>query len=95
MKDTLGIYTLEDLYKRIKPALYSKKKELNRIGIDYIKEIDIWNYLSQNDWKKEKNLNLSKMVSDIFNLEAYKIKNYAKDLLKKEDRYLKTEEDLL
>lgn len=44
---------LEELYNRIKPALYSKVEELKRNHISYIKEEDIWNYLSSTVWKKK------------------------------------------
>ena len=39
--------TLEELYKRIKPALITKKNEMHRDGYIYIKEEDIWNYLKE------------------------------------------------
>ena len=42
--------TLEDLYKRVKPALKTKKEEMKRLGYIYIKEEDIWNYLKEIKW---------------------------------------------
>ena len=52
--------TLEELYKRIKPALITKKNEMHRDGYIYIKEEDIWNYLKKqtliNLWKNIPNL---------------------------------------
>ena len=50
---------LDDLYNRIKPALYSKVMELKRNHISYVKESDIWNYLSKNVWSKKENLSLT------------------------------------
>ena len=50
------IKSLNELYNRIKPALYSKKIELYKLGLTYIKEEDIWNYLSKNDWANSKDL---------------------------------------
>lgn len=95
MEDTLGIYSIEELYKRIKPALYSKKQELKRSGIDFVKEVDIWNYLSQNNWNKKEELSISQMVSDIFNLESYKIKNYVMEILKNTERKIDKKDDNL
>ena len=37
--------SMNDLYKRLLPALKSKKKELTKAGFPYIKEEDIWEYL--------------------------------------------------
>ena len=54
--------TLEELYKRLKPALLTKKNELKRSGIEYIKEEDIWNYLTEVKWANSKNLLLYQMV---------------------------------
>ena len=44
---------LDDLYNRIKPALYSKVMELKRNHISYVKESDIWNYLRMYGLKKK------------------------------------------
>ena len=49
--------TLEELYKRVKPALRSKEKELEKMGYSNIKEIDIWNSL-KNKWKSSNNLTI-------------------------------------
>jgi len=91
-----NIQSLEELYNYIKPALYSKTLELKRLGIDYVKEEDIWNYLSVNDWSHGKDLKIFDMVSSIMNLETDKINNYVINLLKHSNRELiKREEDLL
>ena len=39
----LQFNSVEELYKRVRPALTSKKREFRRSGINYIKEEDIWN----------------------------------------------------
>ena len=38
----------EELFKRVKPALNSKKSELDKLGYTYINIMDIWNYLIEN-----------------------------------------------
>lgn len=83
---------LDELYSRIKPALYSKVRELKRNGITYIKEVDIWNYLSINKWQKSEYLSLSDMVSSIMDLDEKDIKDYALDILRKEKREIIKEE---
>ncbi|MFA5409891.1 MAG: post-transcriptional regulator, partial [Bacilli bacterium] len=64
--------SLSELYNRIKPALVSKNNDLKRIGINYVKEEDIWNYLKETKWVQTSDLSLSEMVSDIFNLGSDK-----------------------
>lgn len=71
--------TLEELYKRLKPALLTKKNELKRSGIEYIKEEDIWNYLTEVKWSNSKNLLLYQMVNDILNVPNIRIEKYVKD----------------
>ena len=87
--------SLDDLYKRIKPALYSKVMELKRNGISYIKEEDIWNYLSINVWKNSELLSIYDMVNDILELDSSELKEYVLSLLKKLDRNIDKEGDLL
>ncbi len=68
--------SLEELYKRVTPALNSKVKEFKRIGIEFVKEEDIWNYLVQNKWKKSTNLELCTIVDDILNTNNEAIKEF-------------------
>ncbi|CCY45581.1 post-transcriptional regulator [Clostridium sp. CAG:1193] len=68
--------TLKELYDRIKPALTSKRKEFIRIGINYITEVDIWNYLADKKWKSASELSLSEMVSDIFLASVDEVNNH-------------------
>ena len=91
----LEFKSLEELYSRIKPALYSKVQELKRNKITYVQEIDIWNYLSKNNWKNSSALSLSGMVSDIFDLNNDTIKNYLVEIIKKQKRETLTEEGSL
>ena len=81
--------SLDNLYKRLKPALYSKVVELRRMGLEYIKEEDIFNYLSQNLWSKKDNLSISDLTNDILYLDKNLITNYCMDLLKDTDREIK------
>lgn len=67
---SLEFSSLNDLYKRVKPALHAKEEEFHRLGYSKVKSIDIWNYLIENKWKKGKNLMLSDIVSDIMNLDC-------------------------
>lgn len=78
--------SLEELYKRLKPALTTKTDEIKRQGYTYIKEEDVWNYLKEVKWKTSINLSLYEMVSDILNLESEKIDSYLKDKLNSLDR---------
>lgn len=91
----LQFNSVEELYKRVRPALTSKKREFRRSGINYIKEEDIWNYLSKNDWANSKDLSLFDMVSDIMHLEKYKIEDYMMKVFKNSHRELLTEEENL
>lgn len=68
--------SLEELYKRILPALKSKKRELYKKGLHYVYEEDIWNYLKNKRWNSSMNLDLGSMVNDIFNVQEREIKEY-------------------
>lgn len=67
--------SLKELYDRIKPALRCKCNEFKTFGYNNIKESDIWNYLSSK-WMRSEGLDLSIMVSDIFDLSIEDINNY-------------------
>lgn len=64
----------EELYKRVKPALTSKRRELKRYGID-VKEEEIWMYLAETEFKNGNNLTLSDIVSSIMHLDKEKLMN--------------------
>lgn len=78
--------SLEELYKRIKPALKTKKEEMRRAGYIYIKEEDIWNYLKEVKWINAKNLSLYQMVSDVLNSDNMLIDKYLKEKLNMRNR---------
>lgn len=78
--------SLEELYRRIKPALHTKKEEMRRAGYIYIKEEDIWNYLKEIKWINSKNLSLYQMVSDVLNVQDELIDRYLKEKLNMRNR---------
>ena len=81
-----GFKSLEELYKRLKPALKSKCKELNRLGIRYVQEADVWNYLKNNVWSKKNNLTLGEMVNDIMCASNSDLERYVQKIIAKEKR---------
>lgn len=85
--------SLEELYKRIKPALKTKKTEMNRLGLMYIKEEDIWNYLKEVKWINSTNLNLYQMVNDVLNADNMLIDKYLKDKLNMRNRIVYFDEE--
>jgi len=89
----LEFNNLQELYNRLKPALETKKNEMNRKGYNYIKKEDIWNYLKEIKWKQASNLSLHEMVSDVLNVSDEIIDAYLKQKLNQTDRniYLKEE----
>ena len=70
--------SVTELYKRVLPALRSKKKELviNKLG--FITEKDIWDFLRENKWSKEANLTLFDIVNDILTVEESSLVQYMK-----------------
>ena len=86
----ITFHSLEELYKRLLPALRTKKNEMVRMGYTYIKEDDICNYLKEVKWIGARNLTLSDMVSDVLNIDDIQIDIY----LKKELRILKRRRNL-
>ena len=88
------IRTEEELYERVKPALRTKMEEMRRNGFTYIKEDDIWNYLKEKKWTREKGLSLYQMVDDILNSESSLIDDYLKSKLnlRVRKRYLEERE---
>ena len=74
---------IKELYDRVYPALRSKVRELKKNKITYIKEVDIWNCLTQIKWKSTKGLLLSDIVDDILNIDNKIIEDYVKEEIKK------------
>lgn len=89
MKEEIVFRNVEELYNRVLPALYSKRKEINSLGFKLVTEKDIWNYLVENEWKTKKNLELHDLINDIFYVDNIKINDY---VMKKIER-LKIIED--
>lgn len=82
----LNFDSLEDLYKRLKPALNAKMSELEANGYGYLKPEDIWNYLKEKKWKGSHDLTLSDMVSDILNSDNALIDDYFKEMINAKNR---------
>ncbi len=83
MDEKIEFKSLRELYERVKPALYSKLKEIKRLGFKYVNEIDIWNYLVENSWKSKVNLELHELISDILYADNYKINEYVMEKMNK------------
>ena len=86
---------VEELYKRIRPALRTKVKELLKNNIMYVKEEDIWNFLVENRWKEAKNLELSDIVDDILNIENDKLALYVQTKMRRQRREANLENNIL
>ena len=89
----IGFRSIEELYRRVKPALTTKMREMHRNGISYIKEEDIWNYLKEYKWKKTSNLNLFEMVEDILNIDILKLDSYVKEQYRISKREINLKEE--
>ena len=74
--------SIEELYNRLLPALNTKVYELKLVGINYITQDDIWNYLRTYKWIKSKDLTLNECVDDILNTSDLEYKKYMKDKIK-------------
>ncbi len=66
------------LYERIKPALITRKNELNREKLYNINEKDIWNYCYTNIWKGKKNLRIHELVDDILNVDSLSLEVFVR-----------------
>lgn len=80
--------SLEELYSRLKPALVTKTEEMHRVGFEYIKEEDVWNYLKEIKWRESSDLLLYQMVSDVLNADNILIDGYLKDKLNMTNRHI-------
>lgn len=72
-----GINTQKDLFTKVKPALRTKRNELIRSGIRFIKIEDIWNYNVEYRWRIATGLTLASMVNDILNTSDKTYEDYA------------------
>lgn len=80
----------EDLFYSLTGA-FNVKLRLIKDKYDYIKSVDIWNYLKINKWRKAKNLGVAEMVNDIINVDIEKVDSFLKSKLKSEDRMMEVE----
>lgn len=62
----IEFHSLEELKKRIMPAIRVRKRELRKSSIP-ITEEELWNYFVNNYWKNATNLSLAKMVDNVLN----------------------------
>ena len=65
--DDISFSTITELYRRIYPALITKKSIIERLFGIKINELDLWNYFKNNIWPNKHNLFLCDMVDDILN----------------------------
>lgn len=77
----------EELFKSLKGAFLVKLRMIKN-EYDYIKMVDIWNYLKINKWCKDKNLSISEMVNDIIDVDITKVDLFLKKHIKEEERKL-------
>lgn len=76
------IKTQNELYSKVKPALRTKRHELFMNGIKIVKEIDIWNYNKENNWRNAR-LTLAGMVDNILNTSDEEYEKYVVDKINK------------
>ena len=81
MEDNLKIKNLTQLFKRVKPALNSKLREINDMKIIYIKDKDIFDFLRETKWINATNLCLAEVVDDILNVDINKLNVYVQKKL--------------
>lgn len=86
MQNDIKFKTLRELYERILPALKSKTKELHKKGMNYIHEEDIWNFLKTYKWTSSRDLDLSSIVNDVFNVNESELDGFVKENIKKYHR---------
>ena len=91
MNSDIRFKSLEDLYKRVRPALESKVGEINKKGYKYIHEEDIWNYLKTYKWTSSRDLDLWDIVNDIFNVDISSLNAFVQDELNEYHRSIKEE----
>lgn len=82
MNNDMRFKSLNDLYERIYPALRSKVRELNRNGLKYIHEEDVWNFLKRYKWSRSRDLDLGSMVNDIFQIDPLELDEFVRDEIK-------------
>ncbi len=73
---SINFKSQDELYKRVIPALRSKRKLILLDGFKSIKKNDIWDYLKENKWNDKTGLELCDMVDDILNVDNTLIMEY-------------------
>ena len=71
--------SINDLYKRVLPALQAKVSELKREKINFVDAIDIWNYCTENIWKNKRDLRIYELVDDILSVDGLKLEIYVRN----------------
>lgn len=77
--------SLEELYKRVRPALKSKADELQKYGNLSISMYDLWKCLIINKWRCGTGLMLSDIVDDILNTSFDEINSYYMKMINDEE----------
>lgn len=77
--------TQEELFKILSGA-FKVKLRIIKNRYDYIKMVDIWNYLKINKWCKDKNLSISEMTNDIISVDIDKVDMFLKQHLRQEGK---------
>lgn len=86
MMEDIVFESQEELYKRLLPALKSKKKLLSLDGFKSIKKSDIWDYLRYNIWSNQSGLELCDMVDDILNVDNSLIVEFCHNRIRNNDK---------
>lgn len=73
----------EELYKRVLPALRSKKRLLSKDGFKSIELDEIWDYMRNVKWVSSFGLELCDMVDDILHESNVDISEYCLKVRKK------------
>lgn len=77
--------TQEELFKILSGA-FKVKLRIIKNRYDYIKMVDIWNYLKINKWCKDRNLSISEMTNDIISVDIDKVDMFLKQYLRQEGK---------
>ncbi len=69
------------LFNDLKPAFQVKLTLLEHTDYNYIRDIDIWNYLKVSKWSRSVGLGISDMTDDIINVDITSVDKFLKDRL--------------
>ena len=93
MQENIEFKSIDELYNRVFPALYSKAKEIKNLGYKLVTERDVWNYLVNSSWKKRNDLELNDLVTDILYSDNYRIYEYVMDKMNEMKKTADKKED--